>query len=419
VSRGLSRASLLWILTGLNLFNYMDRYVINAVRTPMAADFGMGYGESGRLFTVFMIGYFVTSPFFGYLGDRVSRKILIALGIFVRSLGTVLTGFARDLETLFLYRAMVGVGEASYATLGPALIADAWEPAKRNNALTIFYTAIPIGSAIGYILGGEIAAHWGWRHAFFWAGAPGLIMALALLPFQEPKRGESDPGMPGESGSGGLTSFLRLLKNRDFNLAVWGYVAYTFALGAFAFWGPTFLAQVHHITTEAADNFFGIVIVVAGLVGTLLGGFAATSWQRRNPRGYSLMLGGSLLVASPLSLLALLVSNAPLSMGFLAAAIFFLFLCTGPINTVILETAPPTLRASAMAVSIFAIHLFGDMWSPEIVGRLADAMGGNLNAAVLILPGILLVGAVLWFVPAVKPMGKSLPSADPEAGTAP
>ena len=402
MSRRLSRASLLWILTGLNLFNYMDRYVINAVRTPMAADFGMGYGESGRLFTVFMIGYFVTSPIFGYLGDRISRKILIASGIFVWSLGTVLTGFARDLGTLFLYRAMVGVGEASYATLGPALIADGWEREKRNNALTVFYVAIPVGSAIGYILGGEIAAHWGWRHAFFWAGAPGLLMALILLPFREPERGEADmgeQGIPAETAPGG---FLRLLGGRDFNFAVWGYVAYTFALGAFAFWGPTFLSQVHHITTEAADNFFGIVIVVAGLIGTLLGGFAATWWQRRSPRGYALMLGGSVLAASPLALFALLAGNAALSMGLLAAAIFFLFLCTGPINTVILEAAPPALRASAMAVSIFAIHLFGDMWSPEIVGRVADAMGGNLAKAVLVLPGILLVAAALWFMPAMK-----------------
>ena len=400
--RRLSHASLLCILTGLNLFNYMDRYVINAVRTPMAADFGLGYGQSGRLFTVFMIGYFVTSPFFGYLGDRVPRKILIASGIFIWSLGTVLTGFARDLETLLFFRVMVGVGEASYATLGPALIADAWERTKRNNALTIFYTAIPVGSAIGYILGGEIAAHWGWRHAFFWAGAPGLLMALALLPFREPERGESDkeePDMPAKTGPGG---FLRLLRSREFNFAVWGYVAYTFALGAFAFWGPTFLSQVHRITTEAADNFFGIVIVVAGLVGTLLGGFAATWWQRKSSRGYALMLGGSVLVASPLSLFALLVNDAVLSMGFLAAAIFFLFLCTGPINTVILEAAPPALRASAMAVSIFAIHLFGDMWSPEIVGRLADSMGGNLTKAVLILPAVLLVGATLWFVLAMK-----------------
>ena len=402
MGKRLSSSWLLFILTGLNLLNYMDRYVVNAVRSPLAADFGIGYGASGQVFTIFMVGYFITSPVFGYLGDRVSRKSLIACGIFVWSLGTVLTGFAHDFVTLLGFRAMVGVGEAAYATLGPALIADAWGPAKRNNALTIFYAAIPIGSAIGYMLGGEIAAHWGWRYAFFWAGAPGLFIALVLLPFQEPRRGESEPeegGMPGPAQSGSL---LGLFRNRDFNLAVWGYVAYTFALGAFAFWGPTFLERVHHLSLEKADNFFGIVIIAAGLLGTLGGGFTATWWQRKNPAGYALMLTGSIFLAFPLSLFALLAASAASAMGLLAAAIFFLFLCTGPINTVILEAVPATLRASAMAVSIFMIHLFGDLWSPEIVGRLADRMNGDLQKAVLILPGALLVAAVLWLILALK-----------------
>ena len=160
---------LLFILTGLNLFNYLDRYVLNAVRTPMAAEFGINYGDSGRLFTAFMIGYFITAPFFGYLGDRMSRKGLIVLGIFVWSIGTIMTGFASGFGMLLLWRVLVGVGEASYATISPSLISDSFGATKRNNALTIFYTAIPVGSAIGYILGGVIAAQWGWRHAFFWA----------------------------------------------------------------------------------------------------------------------------------------------------------------------------------------------------------------------------------------------------------
>ena len=313
----------------------------------------------------------------------------------------MLTGFAHDFGTLLFTRALVGVGEASYATLGPALIADAWVPAERNNALTIFYVAIPVGSALGYILGGELAAHWGWRYAFLWAGAPGLFLALVLLPFREPRRGESDSGEdPG--GPPRLRDLLLLFGNRVFNLAVFGYAAYTFALGAFAFWGPTFLVWAHRVTLEKADNFFGAVIVAAGLAGTLLGGFAATRWQRRNPKGYALVLSGSVFAAVPLSLLALLASDTVIAMALLAASIFCLFLCTGPINTVILEAVPVTMRASAMALSIFIIHLLGDMWSPEIVGRVADRMGGNLRGAVLILPGVLLVAAFLWLALALK-----------------
>src|SRR5262249_21326075 len=129
--RALSPPWLLSILTGLNLLNYLDRNVLNAVRTPLATELRLGDGASGRVATAFMIGYFVTSPFFGYLGDRFSRKWLIAFGIFVWSLGTVLTGLAQGFLVLLLFRVLVGLGEASYATLSPSLISDTYGPLKR------------------------------------------------------------------------------------------------------------------------------------------------------------------------------------------------------------------------------------------------------------------------------------------------
>ena len=180
---------------------------------------------------------------------------------------------------------------------------------------------------------------------------------------------------------------LRLFRNVEYSLVVWGYVAYTFALGAFAFWGPTFLERVHGLSLARADTFFGGTIVVAGIAGTLLGGFGATWLQRRTPAGYALMLGGSVLLACPLSLFGLIAASTPAAMGFLAAAIFLLFFCTGPVNTLILEAVPVNVRASAMAVSIFMIHLFGDMWSPEIVGRLADHWTGTCRRPCSSSPG--------------------------------
>ena len=217
MNRKLSPAWLLFILTGLNLFNYMDRAVLNAVRTPMAEGFGINYGESGRAFTAFMIGYFVTSPFFGYLGDRVSRKWLIAGGIFVWSLGTVLTGFAGTFVMLLGFRALVGVGEASYATISPSLISDSFDTNRRNNALTIFYSAIPAGYARGYVFGGEMAGHYGWRHAFIWAGAPGLFLALVLLPFKDPARGQADLAAK-PAGGPKLSEFFKLLHQRPVSI---------------------------------------------------------------------------------------------------------------------------------------------------------------------------------------------------------
>jgi MFS family permease len=388
----------LFILTGLNLLNYLDRSVLNAVRTPLAGEFGIGYGDSGRTVTAFMIGYFVTSPFFGYLGDRFSRKWLIAFGIFVWSLGTLLTGYASGFGILLFYRVLVGLGEASYATISPSLLSDTFDSSKRNNALTIFYVAIPVGSALGYLLGGEVSDHWGWRHAFIWAGAPGLLLALVLLPFQEPRRGQAELGVTETVKKPTLRDFARLFVNRDYQLVVWGYVAYTFALGAFAFWGPTFLEKVHHLSTVRADRFFGLVLVGTGLGGTLLGGFAATLWHKRNPAGYAWLLSTSILLAAPVAFIAFRSTDVGTSMTMLAVAMFLLFLSTGPVNTLILESVPLNLRASAMALSIFLIHLFGDMWSPEIVGRLTEAWGNDLRKGVMILPAMLLVGAVFWLL---------------------
>jgi MFS transporter, Spinster family, sphingosine-1-phosphate transporter len=401
MNRKLSPYATLAILTGLNLFNYMDRAVLNAVRTPMAKEFGVDYGESGRAVTAFMIGYFVTAPLFGYLGDRVTRKWLIAAGIFVWSLGTMLTGYAAGFAMLLAFRVLVGVGEASYATISPSLISDTFAPERRNNALTFFYAAIPAGYALGYVFGGHMAVWFGWRSAFIWAGAPGLALALVLLPFAEPKRGQTEAAGTPPPAKPKFADFFKLFKDVDYQLVVWGYVANTFALGAFAFWAPTFLEKIHGMTNESADTFFGKVIVVAGFGGTMLGGFLATAWHKRTPAGYALLLAVSVFLAVPASYVALQASGLNAAMAFLAVAIFLIFLGTGPVNTLIIETVPVNLRASAMALSIFMIHLFGDMWSPEIVGRLADHWN-NLQKAVLILPAALLVCGLLWLALAVK-----------------
>ncbi len=419
--RQLSPRNALVILTGLNLLNYLDRQVLSAVLPALQPTLHLNDEQGGNLATAFMIGYFVTAPFFGYLGDRASRKWLIAGGIFVWSLGTILTGFATSYGMMLAFRVLVGVGEASYATLGPSLLADLYGPGKRNNALTIFYVAIPVGSALGFVLGGVMEAHWGWRDAFLWAGLPGLVLALVMLPFAEPKRGGCDPVSPNGPHAGHLPrarDVFKLLKRPEYALVVLGYIAYTFALGAYAYWAPTFLFRVHGMSLEGANEFIGPTLAVAGLVSTFAGGFAATAWQRRNRTGYAQMLGWSTLVSAPLALAAFMVPSTGWCMVLMAATMLALFLPTGPVNTLILETVPANLRASAMALSIFMIHLFGDMWSSKIVGYLSVrgqevhglTRAAALNHAVLILPLALLVGAMLWLALAWKMRGGRFPA---------
>jgi MFS transporter, Spinster family, sphingosine-1-phosphate transporter len=399
-NRTLSPFWLLFILSGLNLFNYLDRYVVNSVVEPMKLEFGLTDGQAGRINTAFMLGYFVTAPFFGYLGDRFSRKWLIAAGIFVWSLGTVLTGLANGFVMLLAFRMLVGFGEASYATISPSLISDAYGPGRRNNALTVFYVAIPIGASLGFLVGSQVSATWGWRYAFIGAGLPGLVLAMSLLPFREPERGRSD-GLDAEHfHRPKKTDVFKLLRQVDYSLVVWGYVAYTFAMGGFQFWGQSYLERVFGMSPKQAGFYLAALIAVAGLVSTFAGGFAATAWRKRNPAAYSLTLGISTLCAVPFAAWAFLGDSKSGLLTGLAAAILLLFLGTGPVNTLIVETVPVNLRASAMALSIFMIHLFGDFWSPEILGHLSGWFG--LKRAVLVLPVALLVGGSLWLGLAIK-----------------
>jgi MFS family permease len=389
MKRTLSPGWLLFILTGLNLFNYLDRSVLSAVLPSLQADLGLDDDKGGTLGTAFMLGYFITSPLFGFLGDRLPRKWLVALGIFVWSAGTVLSGTANGFWNLLWFRVLVGVGEASYATISPSLIADRFFGTKRNTAITIFYVAIPVGAALGFVIGGQIATHWSWRHAFVWAGAPGLLLALLLLPFADTPRTESVG-----KAKPTLRDALRLFCSPNYMLLVLGYTAYTFALGGFQHWGQSFLVRVHGLTLDRAGNFFGLTMVVAGLAGTFLGGMAASAWQKRTPSGYAALLAWSVAAAIPSAFLALTVSRTLPAMAFLSLTMFLLFLSMGPVNTLILETAPAQLRASAMAVSIFMIHLFGDLWSPKIVGAIAK--NSSLDRGVLVLPFALIVAAALW-----------------------
>ena len=400
-------ASLL-VLTGLNLLDYLDRQLLAAVLTPIKEELRLSDEQLGTIQSAFMWGYFLTSPIFGYLGDRLPRRWLVAGGVFVWSLGTLMSGHVNALGALIFFRVLVGFGEASFGTISPGWIADLFPTAKRNNAISIFYLAIPVGSALGYILGSAIAAKYGWRSAFLWAGYPGLLLAFVLFLLREPGRGASEAKVPASvpaEPKPGWSAYLGLFKFREYRLVIAGYVAQTFAMGGFALWAPTFLHRVHHMKNEDAGDFFGKALVISGLIATLGGGFAATAWQRRTGRGYAGMLALSSLLTAPAAYVAFSATDPFTSKIALAASMFLIFLSTGPVNTLILETVPVAMRATAMAGSIFAIHMFGDLWSPSIVGHLSDRWSDLQRATVTVLPVALVVSAFFWcwLVLATKP----------------
>jgi MFS family permease len=384
------------VLTGLNLLDYLDRQLLAAVLPALQAELKFGDEQAGTIATAFMLGYFLTAPIFGYLGDRMSRRWLIAAGVFVWSLGTLLCGHTSALGPLIFFRVLVGFGEASFGTISPGWIADLFPAARRNNAISIFYLAIPVGSALGYIIGGFMAAHYGWRSAFLWAGYPGLVLALGLFFLPEPKRGAAEERIVAETKPAGWRVYLDLLGFKGYLLVVAGYTAQTFALGGFAFWAPTFLHRVHGMDVEAAGKFFGLSLVVTGLVATLAGGYASTAWQKRTGTGYAWVLALSSLAAAPAAFAAFALVDLGLAKLGLIVAMAMLFLATGPVNTLILETVPPAMRACSMAASIFAIHMFGDLWSPKLVGYLSDRWGNLQQATLWVLPVSLLVSAFFW-----------------------
>jgi MFS transporter, Spinster family, sphingosine-1-phosphate transporter len=395
----LSPSRIAWIalviLSGLNLLNYLDRYVMSAVLTPLQVELHLDDAHGGALASAFMLGYFLTAPIFGYLGDRYPRKYLMLGGVVVWSLATVGSGFAQSFGQLFAIRVAVGVGEACFVIMGPSWISDLFAATRRNTALTLFYVAVPFGSAIGFAIGGWFAQRGEWRDAFFWVGLPGLAFALSLLLLREPLRGEAD-GLVGEVvPKPRVREVAGLLLNCRYNLLTWGYTAQVFAIGAFGVWGPKFLYEIHGLSLSYANTIFGEMLAGAGLVGTLVGGFIANWLHKKTPAGYAWVMASSLFLAIPVSFFALTVANSTFSLIGLGFCMFFLFLPTGPITSQIFEIVPVHLRANAVALVTFIIHLFGDFSSPPLVGAVSDATH-SLQKGVLILPAVLMIGAVLW-----------------------
>ena len=301
-------------------------------------------------------------------------------GVIIWSLATAGSGLAHGFHDLFAIRMLVGVGEAAFVTICPSWISDIFAATKRNTALTLFYVAIPFGSAIGFTIGGWFAGHNDWRGAFIYAGLPGVLLALSLLFLREPRRGEADGvEVPPAAHGTKVREVAGLFLNRRYNLLVWGYAAQTFAIGAFGFWGPAFLHRVHAMSLESAATVFGAMLAGAGLFATLLGGFFANVLRRRSPAGYVWVLATSMIVATPVCFFALVTGSATLSLIGLGMSMFFLFLPTGPIVSELYEIVPIHLRASAMALSIFVTHFFGDFSSPTIVGHLSTYWNDDLQ----------------------------------------
>jgi MFS family permease len=385
----------LCVLTGINLLNYLDRYIPSAIASDLAAPpLGLSDHQLGWLMSAFLLVYMVAAPVFGSLGDRGSRTRPIAIGVFVWSLATVLSGLAQSYPQLLFGRAAVGIGEAAFVAIAPALLADYFSSASRGRVLSVLNMAIYVGSALGYVVGGLMSHQFGWRAAFYVAGAPGVLLAALLLRLPDPGRARAAQNAPGTA----VSVYLRLLKERQYLLVVLGYAAYTFAVGGLAFWMPTFLQRMRGIPQVQATSGFGVIVVVTGFVGALVGGWLGDYWLRFSRQAYLWMSGVVTLLAVPCVILALAAPAPSVYYPSLVAAQLLLFMSAGPINAAIINSVAATERASAFALSTFAIHLLGDVPSPVIIGHVSEA--SSLGQAVLIVPAAVVVSGLVWLLAA-------------------
>jgi MFS transporter, Spinster family, sphingosine-1-phosphate transporter len=396
------------VLTAMNLLNYLDRYVPSAVKDLFKADLQLTDAQTSLPLTAFVVVYMLASPIFGSLADRYSRKALIAAGVALWSLATGAAAFATGFWTFLFARALVGVGEAAYATIAPSLISDYFPPSRRNRILTIFYVAIPVGSALGFTLGGLVGNAHGWRMAFLVCGLPGVLVALLALLIRDPGRGTFDTQAP-LPVPGWADALRALWRNRAYVIAVGGYTAVTFASGGMADWFPTFLSRHRGMDIAEAGSLVGTITVIGGLAGTAAGGLLADRVAKRTRQPYLAVSALSMILATGFAALTLVVPGKAAVAACMLAAQFFLWFYNGPINTIIANSVSSNLVARAFGVSILCIHLLGDAISPPIIGALSDATG-NLPMAVALVPLSLAVGAAIWLwgwrrLPAVDDRG--------------
>jgi MFS family permease len=412
-------ASTLAVLTGVNAFNYLDRFITAPVLPLIIASLHLSDAQAGSLQTVFILVYSLACPASGWLGDRsamgtlrgfpcppamvrhrqsrrashaITRLHIAAAGVAAWSLATFASGLVASFAWLALARAVVGIGEASYTVVTPSLLADHYPPDRRSRALSIFYAAMPVGIALGYILGGQIGARFGWRPAFFVAGGPGLALAVALLLLREPPRGRFDRQSRPATSLRESVAALRRRPSFFFNMA--GQTIFTFSMGGLGAWMPTYFVRERGLGVGAAGTVFGALLLVAGFLGTIAGGQLGDRLARRFPDAHFSFSGWTLVASFPFTLAAVLARSPAIFWPGMFVTLLLLFLNMGPLNAAMVNVLPPDLRARGVGLHTTTIHLLGDALSPFLIGVASDSVGLRIPVLVtgLLLP---LAGLVL------------------------
>jgi len=400
VARGYARY-VLAVMVGINFLNYMDRWVASAAATSIEKEFHLTNSQFGLIGTAFLLVYAVAALPFGYWGDRGVRKTVIGVGVTIWSLATLFTGFARSYFQLFLSRAIVGVGEASYYPAGTSLMSDYFPKELRSRVMSVWNAGSTIGIAVGFAGGGLIAEKFGWRTAFYFAAVPGLLFALLAFGFKEPLRGLAEKQGPVvvQTRDVNLRRFLDLWRIPTLRATILAQTLLYFVLASNAFWLPTVLQRRFDMSESGAGLLSGVVIVVGGLIGTLAGGWLADRRAVKTPTAHLEVGIAGFIVGAVLITIALLspmsIGPIPIFVPVFLATVVCLYLYAGPFTALSQNVVSPGLRASAVTMTLLVAHVFGDSHSTYDVGQISDWLGGNLQAALLITSPTLLILAAI------------------------
>lgn len=385
-----ARAALL-LLTALNFLNYIDRNVLFAVQPLIQKEFTLNDAQIGFLTSAFFVCYMVAAPLIAPLADRFQRKWIMAAGAFVWSAATLLTAVTHSYDELLLRHVIVGIGEATFVAISPAFLADLFPENIRGRVMGLFYLATPVGSALGYIVGGSLGHRYGWRAPFMISALPGLLLAFGVLALREPRRGASDH----LADSVERGTILGLFHNKAYWTISLGAAMMTFAIGGLQVWMPTFLTRVRHVPLDHANLVFGGMTVIAGTVATLLGGWLGDRLLQRTPAAYQLISAIGMALSIPAIVVAIYFPGSAMYPAIFLGE-FFLLLNTAPLNAALVNSVSARIRATALAVNIFTIHLLGDAFSPTLIGYISDKSNLEMGLTSMVV-AVALSAAVLIY----------------------
>jgi MFS family permease len=368
------------VLLAINTMNFFDRQILPAVQEKIRKDWTLSDSDLGLLGTAFIVLYALVGLPLGHLADVWRRKWILALGVGLWSLLTLGSGLAWNFWSLFVMRLGVGVGEASCAPAASSLIGDLVAPPRRARALGIFMVGLPLGLGLSFLVSGAIADRYGWQQAFYVAGLPGLLLALAALFIADPRRAG------GEASSTERLAFSAILRRVLAMPTMWWIIASgalhnfnSYALGQFT---ASFLKRYHNISVQDAGEFSSLVYGF-GALGIFGAGWLGDRAFRRSVSGRLHVAWIGLAISIPCLLLAL---NAPAGAIWrcalwLVPTQMLLYAYYGTVYATIQDIIEPPLRGTAMAIYFCAMYFLGAVYGPWATGRISDLLASRAAAA--------------------------------------